>query len=297
MTGCPTGGLWSGLNNPFQIRAEVLGVTVTPAVVTLPSVAQGVGTPVTWTVKNTFGPVAVKGQGGPLGSAKALRPTIADGASQEYTVVVPAGATRLDVAINNPSDPAADLDLSVYRGATLVGQSADGDSDESVSLANPAAGTYTVVIDGYSVPAGSTQFDYRDVFYSAALGTLSAPSALVNVLCVLVAAAVLVGLGGCGAAPGTSGSTPTPTVTISPTTSDPTDPVPLPTATTRTPVTRHRHTRARRRGRLPAPRPVPAHRRRPGAARVRGEGDGDRAYRTGRDVRSASRASTSSSRP
>ena len=168
------------LNNPFQIRAEVLGVTVTPAVVTLPSVAQGVGTPVTWTVKNTFGPVAVKGQGGPLGSAKALRPTIADGASQEYTVVVPAWATRLDVAINNPSDPAADLDLSVYRGATLVGQSADGDSDESVSLANPAAGTYTVVIDGYSVPAGSTQFDYRDVFYSAGLGTLSAPSALVN---------------------------------------------------------------------------------------------------------------------
>ncbi len=59
----------------------------------------------------------------------------------------------------------------------------------------------------------------------------------VRVLCVLVAGAVLVGLGGCGAAPGTSGSTPTPTVTISPTTSDPTDPAPLPTATTRTPVT------------------------------------------------------------
>ena len=76
----------------------------------------------------------------------------------------------------------ADLDLSVYRGTTLVGQSADGDSDESVSLANPAAGTYTVVIVGYSVPAGTTQYDYRDVFYSPALGTLSAPSALVNLV-------------------------------------------------------------------------------------------------------------------
>ena len=80
---------------------------------------------------------------------------------------MPAGATRLDVAINNTSDPGADLDLFVYNAAgALAGQSADGDSNESVSLANPAAGTYTVVIDGYSVPAGTTQYDYRDVFYS-----------------------------------------------------------------------------------------------------------------------------------
>ncbi|MFI5074371.1 MAG: S8 family serine peptidase [Actinomycetales bacterium] len=170
------------LNNPFQIRAEILGVTVSPAVVTLPSVTAGVGTPVTWTVTNNYGPVAMKGQGGPLGSANAQRPTIADGAEQSYTVVVPAGATRLDVAINNTSDPGADLDLFVYRGATLVGQSADGDSNESVSLANPAAGEYTVRIDGYSVPSGSTQYDYRDVFYSPALGTLSAPSTLVNLV-------------------------------------------------------------------------------------------------------------------
>jgi hypothetical protein len=140
------------LNNPFQIRAEILGVTVSPAVVTLPSVTAGTGTPVTWTVTNNFGPVAVKGQGGPLGSANAQRPTIADGASQEYTVVVPAGGHPLDVAINNPSDPAADLDLTVFTRRHQVGQSADGDSNESVSLANPAAGTYTVVIDGYSVP-------------------------------------------------------------------------------------------------------------------------------------------------
>ena len=108
------------LNNPFQIRTEILGVTVSPAVVTLPSVTAGTGTPVTWTVTNNFGPVAVKGQGGPLGSANAQRPTIADGASQQYTVVVPAGATRLDVAIGNTSDPGADLDLYVYNAAGAV---------------------------------------------------------------------------------------------------------------------------------------------------------------------------------
>jgi hypothetical protein len=82
--------------------------------------------------------------------------------------------------VNNTSDLGADLDLYVYRGDTLVGQSADGDSDESVSLTNPAADTYRVVVDGFAVPSGSTQYDYRDVFYSPALGSLSAPSTLVS---------------------------------------------------------------------------------------------------------------------
>ena len=41
-----------------------------------------------------------------------------------------------------------------------------------MSIPNPEAGTYTVEVDGYSVPAGSTAYDYLDVFFSAALGTL-----------------------------------------------------------------------------------------------------------------------------
>jgi hypothetical protein len=39
-----------------------------------------------------------------------------------------------------------------------------------VSTPNPAADTYTVVVDGFAVPAGTTAYDYRDVFYSPALG-------------------------------------------------------------------------------------------------------------------------------
>lgn len=182
----PLPGIWEievearrtspALNNPFQVRMAVQGVTVDPETVTLPGVTVGVATTVTWTLENAFGPVSVKGTGGPLGSASVKRPTIADGAQQRYVVEVPTGAARLDVAIGNVSDPGADLDLSVFRGATLVGQSADGDSEEAVSLVNPVAGTYTVVVDGYSVPTGSTEYDYRDVFYSSALGTLSTPS-------------------------------------------------------------------------------------------------------------------------
>jgi hypothetical protein len=167
------------LNNPFKLTAKVQGVTVAPATVTLPSVTVGQATPVTWTVTNNFGPLTVNAQGGPLGSANSQRPTIADGASQEYEVVVPEGAQRLDVSIGNPSDAASDLDLTVFLGATQVAQQADGDSEEAVSIANPAPGTYTVVVDGYEVPAGTTEYDYLDVFYSPALGSVTVPSTTV----------------------------------------------------------------------------------------------------------------------
>ncbi|MCU7724021.1 S8 family serine peptidase [Actinoplanes sp. KI2] len=158
------------LNNPFKLTAKIQGVTVAPETVTLSSVKVGVATPVTWTVTNTFGPLTVTGQGGPLGSANRQRPTIADGQSQEYTVEVPAGAQRLDVSIGNPSDVAADLDLTVLKDGVKVAQQADGDADEAVSIANPAAGTYTVRVDGYAVPSGSTAYDYLDVYYSPTLG-------------------------------------------------------------------------------------------------------------------------------
>ncbi|ASW56674.1 S8 family serine peptidase [Plantactinospora sp. KBS50] len=179
----PLPGIWEievearrtspALNNPFQLTARVQGVTVDPAVLDLPSVTAGEPTPVTWTVTNAFGPVTVHGEGGPLGSSAAGRPSIADGETQTFQVTVPAGATRLDIGIKNPSDPSADLDLYVRRDGVEVGRSADGDSDESVSIANPAPGTYEIEIDGYSVPAGTTEYDYRDVFYSPSLGSVS----------------------------------------------------------------------------------------------------------------------------
>ena len=164
------------INNPFRLTARIQGVDVDPAVVEIPAATVGVATPVTWNLVNTFGPVKVHGEGGPLGSSASSRPNIADGGSQEFEVVVPAGSTRLDVAIGNASDVGADLDLTLYRDGVQVAQQADGDSEEAVSLVNPAAGTYTAVIDGYSVPASTTDYDYRDVFYSPALGAVSAPS-------------------------------------------------------------------------------------------------------------------------
>jgi subtilisin family serine protease len=166
------------LDNPFQLQARVQGVQVEPATVELPSVTAGTPSDVSWDLTNTFGPVQVTGVGGPLASVRADRPTIAEGTTQEYLVDVPAGATSFTARIGNTANLGADLDLYVFLGATEVGRSADGDSEEAVTLTNPAAGTYRVRIDGYAVdgPGTSTAYDYRDSFSAAALGNLAAPA-------------------------------------------------------------------------------------------------------------------------
>ena len=75
----------------------------------------------------------------------------------------------------------ADLDLFVYNctsgSCVLAGQSADGDSEESVTIANPAAGTWVTPVDGYAVPSGSTTFNYVDVFTNPAFGSVAVADA------------------------------------------------------------------------------------------------------------------------
>ncbi|MFE1953887.1 MULTISPECIES: S8 family serine peptidase [Streptomyces] len=161
------------LDNPYTLDVETLGAAFDPAVQTLPEAKVGTPADVSWKVTNNFAAIdGGKLQGGPLGSSKSTRPSIANGATQTTTVEVPEGAERLDVSIGNVSDQAADLDLTVLKDGKPVASSADGDSEESVSIDKPAAGTYTVEVAGYSVPSGSTAYDYVDVFYSPSLGTV-----------------------------------------------------------------------------------------------------------------------------
>lgn len=161
--------------NPFRLTAAAQGVTVDPATQTVESATVGKPVAVNWTVKNDFGDVTVTPKGGALGSSKTDRPTIKTGETQKYTVEVPAGMSRLDVKIGNTSDKTADLDLFVKDASGKeVGKSADGDSEEAVSIPNPAAGTYTIEVEGYAVgDQGGTQYDYLDVFFGDALGKLS----------------------------------------------------------------------------------------------------------------------------
>ncbi|CAL9311451.1 S8 family serine peptidase [Streptomyces sp. SudanB182_2057] len=164
------------LDNPYRLDVSVLGAAFDPQTVTVPEAK--VGTPVTasWKVTNGYAPLDGTLTGGPLGSAESARPAIKQGETRTTTVTVPAGATSLDVAIGRVSDAAADLDLAVYDAAGKeVGKSADGDSEEAVSVPSPAAGTYTIQVVGYAVPSGSTDYDYRDVFFSSALGSVTVP--------------------------------------------------------------------------------------------------------------------------
>ncbi|MEV6688221.1 S8 family serine peptidase [Streptomyces sp. NPDC051130] len=184
----PTPGVWEIevearrtsplLDNPFKLDVSVLGATFDPAVKVLPEVKQGAPAPVQWSIKNDAAAIAGgKLQGGPLGSAKVAKPTIAAGETQTTEVTVGEGVSRLDVAIGKVSDAAADLDLEVYKDGVKVGSSADGDSEEAVSLLNPAAGTYSIKVIGYAVPSGSTTYDYRDVYFSTALGSVQVDEA------------------------------------------------------------------------------------------------------------------------
>ncbi|NEA50301.1 S8 family serine peptidase [Streptomyces sp. SID10815] len=166
------------LDNPYRLDVTVLGAAFDPATVTVPEAKVGVPATASWKVTNTYAALDGKLVGGPLGSAKSARPTVKAGEKQTTTVTVPEGAKSLDVAIGNVSDKSADLDLTVYdaKGAQ-VAQSADGDSEEAVSVAKPAAGVYTIEVAAYSVPSGSTEYDYRDVFFSAALGAVTVDDA------------------------------------------------------------------------------------------------------------------------
>ncbi|WP_225813138.1 S8 family serine peptidase [Streptomyces spinosus] len=162
------------LDNPYRLDVAVLGAAFDPGTVTVPEAKVGTPATASWKVTNAYAALDGRLTGGPLGSAKTARPAIKEGETQTTTVEVPAGATSLDVAIGGVSDAAADLDLMVYDASGKeVGKSADGDSEEAVSVPSPAAGTYTIEVVGYSVPSGSTDYDYRDVFFSTALGSVT----------------------------------------------------------------------------------------------------------------------------
>ncbi|MBB5960300.1 subtilisin family serine protease [Saccharothrix tamanrassetensis] len=162
---------------PYTVTASVLGTSVSPDPDTIASAQAGVGQNRTYTVKNSLAAFNGRLVGGALSSAKVARPAITEGVSQTYDVTVPAGTTSLRATIGRPSDISADLDLLVYNCTSgtcvLFGQTADGDSEESFTVNNPAAGAWRVQVDGYAVPSGSTEYDYIDVYAVAGLGTVA----------------------------------------------------------------------------------------------------------------------------
>jgi hypothetical protein len=101
--------------------------------------------------------------------------------AQLIPVTVPAGTTYARFSLFDADvNPGSDIDMCVFRGATLVGASGSGTSAEEVNLLSPTAGDYTVVVQGWGV-AGSSPFKLHTwLLGSAAAGnmTVTAPASV-----------------------------------------------------------------------------------------------------------------------
>ncbi len=169
------------LEGPTTVR---IPVALRPVSVKAPATVQGQG---------AEGSVTVPITAGFTGDLEIGTVGLAESAFMESTV--PAGdyeALKLPVAAGtqlarfdlDAADDKADLDLYVYSMKAdgsldrLVGRSATGSADESVTLENPKPGTYYIVVDGYAAAPGQSAIDYRlDAFRvdgSATAGNLAA---------------------------------------------------------------------------------------------------------------------------
>jgi hypothetical protein len=187
----PQAGVWEvtvdarrnsdAVNAPYTLTASILGATVSPNPDVIANATLGMPVARSYDITNLFGAFTGRALGTPLGSAFLATPSIAHHAQQVTFVTVTAGSTSLRATIGSPSDPAADLDLFVYNctsgACVLAGQNADGDSEESVTINNPAAGLWAVLVDGYSVPSGTTTYNYVDVFANPAFGMVDVADA------------------------------------------------------------------------------------------------------------------------
>ena len=187
----PQAGVWEvtvdarrnsdAVSAPYELTTTILGASISPNPDLIPSATIGAPVARNYTLTNLFGAFIGRAVGTALGSANVGTPSIAHLQQQQFAVTVAPGSTSLRATIGSPSDPAADLDLFVFNctanPCVQAGSNADGDSEESVTINNPAAGLWVVLVDGFNVPAGTTTYKYVDVFANAAFGTVSVTDA------------------------------------------------------------------------------------------------------------------------
>jgi hypothetical protein len=166
---------------PYTLTASILGATVAPNPDVIASATIGVPIARSYTITNILGAFTGRAVGTSLGSAFLATPSIAHLATQQTPINVTASSTSLRVTIGSTSDPAADLDLFLFNctsgSCVQAASSADGDSEESVTVTNPAAGLWIALVDGFNVPAGTTTYSYVDVFANPAFGSVSVTDA------------------------------------------------------------------------------------------------------------------------
>ena len=170
-----TGGqlTWSG--GGYSVRSPIV---VRPVALAAPAEVASTGAAVAYDVKFGYdGPFTATARGLILPAITAG--SVADDPTdstcsltspngQKVDVTVPAGMTYARFALFDADVTAgSDIDLCVFNGTTLVGTSGSGTSAETVNLVNPAAATYTVVVQGWGV-AGSSPFKLHTWLLSGA---------------------------------------------------------------------------------------------------------------------------------
>ncbi|MDP9197592.1 MAG: S8 family serine peptidase [Pseudomonadota bacterium] len=158
-----TGGQLTWSDGTTNVRIPLV---VRPIVLSAPVQVSGNGGPISYNV--TFGYTgAFTATPRGLIAAATTSDTVADDPSngscsltapnaQLIPVTIPAGTTYARFALFDADVSAgADIDLCVFRGSTLVGSSAGFTSAEEVSLLDPVAAVYTVVVHGWEVGGGS----------------------------------------------------------------------------------------------------------------------------------------------
>jgi hypothetical protein len=175
-------------NSNFTVTATAYKATFSPPSWTKTPTTVGVPATQSFTITNEFAAGTLGATGSTFASTRAIEPTIAHLAMQQYTFTVPAGTTLLTVSITQlaTSDPSADLDLYVYHctsaGCVQKGQSATGAFAESVTLVDPEAGTWIALVDAFDVPALTTTYGYTDTFTNTIYGgvTITTGSGFAN---------------------------------------------------------------------------------------------------------------------
>jgi hypothetical protein len=178
-----TGGQLTWSHGPHNVRIPLV---VRPVALGAPASVSGNGDPISYDVLFGYtGAFSATARG--LIPATTFTDMITDDPTDNfvpggpgtisYDVVVPAGSTYARFSLFDANvSPAADLDLYVYRGTTLVGSSGGGTSAEEVNLLNPAADTYTVWVHGWGVPDGGATY----TLFTWVLGTADAGNMTVD---------------------------------------------------------------------------------------------------------------------
>jgi hypothetical protein len=182
-----TGGQLTWTDGTHNVRVPMV---VKPVPLSAPLEVSGTGGPISYPV--TFGySGAFTATARGLIAAATTDGTVADDPGNSFHIGGP-GVVAIPVTIASGTtyarfslfdlnvSPASDIDLYVYKGATLVALSGGGTSTEEVNLLNPTAGgDYVVYVHGYGVPGTANFRLFSWLLGSAAAGNMavSAPAA------------------------------------------------------------------------------------------------------------------------